>query len=209
MVLLHAVTPNLPDIPDDNLIETIMAIMPFVDFIQLREKSRSAKSLALLIERMLAQGVDKEKLIVNDRADIAHVFKIPRTHLTEKSLSLELLQSAFPEMKFGRSVHSVSAVEHNIAAYDYLYLGHIFPTSKKSYPALGIESLAEAYRIAKGKEGRLIAIGGMNAETVPKVLSLASGIAVMSAFFPIINHRLDSSVAQERAHYIRKMVASP
>lgn len=206
MLMLHAVTRDIPEIPDDNLVSMIDAIMPYVDFVQLREKSRSAKSLGLLIERLLEKGISAEKLIVNDRADIAAAFHIPRTHLTEKSLSLPRLQDAFPEMKFGRSFHSLRAIERELAAYDYGYLGHIFRTSEKSYPALGIEPLMETAQISEQKGGKLIAIGGIDIDTISRVLPYSSGAAVMSALFPVVNYQFDIERGRKRAQALRELI---
>lgn len=206
MSMLHAVTPNIPDIPDRNLVAMIEALIPYVDYIQLREKSRSSKSLGLLIERLLEQDIPVEKLIVNDRADIAKAFGIPRTHLTEKSLSLSRLQDAFPEMKFGRSFHSIHAISRELADYDYGYFGHIFPTSEKHYPALGIEPLEAAYQVAAANGGKLIAIGGIDINTLSRVLPFSSGVAVMSALFPVVNHQLDVERGRQRAKALRDMI---
>lgn len=206
MSILHAVTRDIPDIPDNNLVLMIEALAPYVDFVQLREKSRSSKSLGLLIERLLEQGIPAEKLIVNDRADIAKAFNIPRTHLTEKSLSLARMQAAFPEMKFGRSFHSVRAIERELRDYDYGYLGHVFRTSEKSYPALGIEPLMEAHKISKENGGALIAIGGIDVDTLHRVLPYASGAAVMSALFPVVNHQFDIERGRQRAKALREMM---
>lgn len=206
MSILHAVTRDIPDIPDNNLVLMIEALAPYVDFVQLREKSRSSKSLGLLIERLLEQGIPAEKLIVNDRADIAKAFNIPRTHLTEKSLSLARMQAAFPEMKFGRSFHSVRAIERELRDYDYGYLGHVFRTSEKSYPALGIEPLMEAHKISKENGGTLIAIGGIDVDTLHRVLPYASGAAVMSALFPVVNHQFDIERGRQRAKALREMM---
>lgn len=206
MLMLHAVTRDIPDIPDSNLVAMVDAIIPYVDFVQLREKSRSSKSLGLLIERLLDKGISAEKLIVNDRADIAAAFHIPRTHLTEKSLLLPRLQDAFPEMKFGRSFHSLRAIERELVDYDYGYLGHIFRTSEKSYPALGIESLRAAHEISELNGGKFIAIGGIDRDTLPQVLPWASGAAVMSALFPVVNYQFDIERGRERAKALREIL---
>lgn len=204
MTILHAVTRDLPDIPDDNFVLMIEAILPYVDFVQLREKSRSSRALGLLIERIVEKGLPLEKFIINDRADIAHAYGIPRTHLTEKSLNLSRLQDAFPAMKFGRSFHSLRAIERELPAYDYGYLGHIFRTSEKSYPALGIDVLKEAGEIATQNGGKLIAIGGINSESLAEVLPFVAGTAVMSALFPVTNHQFDIELGRSRAKLLRE-----
>lgn len=202
MRVLHAVTRDIPEIPDKSLIEMMMAIVPYVDFIQLREKSRSSKRVGLLIEQLLKNGIPAEKLIINERADIAKAFNIPRTHLTENSLPISRMIDAFPEMLFGRSFHSSQAFLQEITHYDYGYLGHIFETSEKNYAPLGIDSLSTCYQRLCAEnndqaDDRLIAIGGMNSMTLPQVLSKSGGVAVMSALFPIKDHRFD--VARGRA----------
>lgn len=212
MRLLHAVTRDITEIPDESLVAMIAAIVPYIDYIQLREKSRSSKSLGLLIERLLEKEIPIEKLIINDRADIAAAFDIPRTHLTEKSLSLARLQDAFPQMKFGRSFHSLHAIERELAHYDYGYLGHIFRTSEKHYPALGRELLMEAYQVSHRKTeiknaGKLIAIGGINVDTLPKICPYIDGAAVMSALFPITNHHFDIERGRARAQALRNILA--
>ena len=219
MRLLHAVTRDIPEIPDDNFVAMIKAIEPFVDYIQLREKSRAPKSLGRLITLILEANVPVEKLIVNDRADIAAAFEIPRTHLTEKSLSVFRLKDAFPEMKFGRSFHSVRAIERELIHYDYGYLGHIFRTSEKSYPALGIEPLMAAYQSVHDDSQsmkntttahkKLIAIGGIDLDTLPKIKAYIDGAAVMSALFPVVNHRFDIERGRTRAKALRDLLNSP
>lgn len=218
MRLLHAVTRDIPEIPDDNFVSMIQAIAPYVDYIQLREKSRSPKSLGRLITLILEANVPVEQLIINDRADIAAAFEIPRTHLTEKSLSVHRLKEAFPEMKFGRSFHSISAIERELAHYDYGYLGHIFRTSEKSYPALGIEPLMAAYQAVHddsqstkntAAHKKLIAIGGIDLDTLPKIKAYIDGAAVMSALFPVVNHRFDIERGRTRAKALRDLLNSP
>lgn len=220
MTLLHAVTRDIPTIPDENLVSMIEAITPYVDYIQLREKSRSSRSLGLLIERILVRGIPLEKLIINDRADIAQAFGIPRTHLTEQSLSIARMQDAFPEMKFGRSFHTVSAVERELSHYDYGYLGHIFRTSEKHYPALGIDPLISAFKAINSREvqgrevqdrgvqaqGKLIAIGGIDVDTLPKICDVIDGAAVMSALFPVANHLFDIERGRLKAKALREIL---
>lgn len=210
MTLLHAVTRDIPTISDENLVAMIEAITPYVDYIQLREKSRSSKSLGLLIERILARGIPLEKLIVNDRADIAQAFGISRTHLTEQSLSIARMQDAFPEMQFGRSFHTVTAVERELSRYDYGYLGHIFRTSEKHYPALGIEPLISAFKTINREDGesrgKLIAIGGIDVDTLPKIRDYIDGVAVMSALFPVANHLFDIERGRLKAKALREIL---
>lgn len=211
MRVLHAVTRDIPEIADESLIEMMMAIMPYVDFIQLREKSRSSKSLGILIEKLLQNGMPAEKLIINERADIAKAFNIPRTHLTENSLPISRMKDAFPEMKFGRSFHSEAVVLQEIIQYEYGYLGHVFATREKAYAPLGIAALSECYQNLDVHNGepetrKLIAIGGINSTTLPQVLPTSGGVAVMSALFPVSDHRFDVEKGRVEAEQLHNLL---
>lgn len=213
---LHAVTRDIPMIADQALVAHIGALLPYVDAIQLREKSRSPKALALLIERLLQADVPADKLIINDRADIALAFGIQKVHLTEQSLPLSRLEAAFPTLQWGRSFHSVNAVEKQLSHYDYGYLGHIFPTEAKEYTPLGVDYLQLAYEAINAEcrlnggnnasDGKLIAIGGINLGNVESLFPFVDGIALMSTLFPLRDHRLDTDQAVRQAAQFQQIL---
>ena len=180
MFQIHAVTNDQSSESIESLSERIIALSPFVDFVQIREKSRSPQSIAQLIE-LISNHVDTAKLIINDRADIALAMGLSRVHLTESSLSLSQLQNVFPILKFGRSFHAVDPILSHLHDYDYGYIGHIFPTALKTYPPFGLTQLRAL--ATQRKQGRLIAIGGIDETNITEVAPLVDGIAVMSGFF--------------------------
>lgn len=180
MFQIHAVTNDQSSESIESLSERIIALSSFVDFIQIREKSRSPQSIAKLIEQ-ISNHVDTAKLIINDRADIALVMGLSRVHLTESSLSLSQLKNAFPSLKFGRSFHAVEPILSHLHDYDYGYIGHIFPTALKTYPSFGLAQLQSLAKVRK--QGQLIAIGGIDETNITEIALLVDGIAVMSGFF--------------------------
>ncbi len=200
MFQIHAVTNNQLSESVEALSERIIALLPYVDFVQIREKSRSPKEIVALIE-LIAKHAETSKLIINDRADIAVAMDINRVHLTELSLSLHSLQKAFPSIKFGRSFHSVEAVTIQLPNYDYGYIGHIFPTELKTYPPFGIAQLEKIKKVQP--KGRLIAIGGITEENILSVAPYVDGVAVMSGFF---SQSIDKSI--EHAQQLRALALS-
>lgn len=180
MFQIHAVTNDQSSESIESLSEHIIALSPFVDAIQIREKSRSPKSIAELIER-ISKHVDTAKLIINDRADIAIATGLSRVHLTEVSLSYLQLHKAFPNLTFGRSFHELEDVVTHLNDYDYGYIGHIFPTALKTYPPFGLAQLQSLAN--EQKHGRLIAIGGIDETNITEVAPSVDGVAVMSGFF--------------------------
>lgn len=180
MFQIHAVTNDQSSESIKSLSERIIALSPFVDFIQIREKSRAPHSIAKLIE-LISKHVGTAKLIINDRADIAMAMGLSRVHLTESSLSLSQLQNVCPALTFGRSFHTANRVMTDLHHYDYGYIGHIFPTALKTYPPFG---LAQLQSLAIGrKHGRLIAIGGIDETNITEVAPCVDGVAIMSGFF--------------------------
>jgi thiamine-phosphate pyrophosphorylase len=85
-----------------------------------------------------------------------------------------------PTGLIGVSTHSPAEAAAQIAAgADYVSLSPIFLTaSKPGYgPAVGLEALAEASRLARGP---VVALGGINADTIAACRAAGgSGIAVM------------------------------
>lgn len=155
-------------------------IHPFITAFHLREKTRTAHEIWEGICTLLEKGVPPEKIYVNDRVDIAVSAKVKGVQLGSNSLPPNLIKQTFPNLRVGRSVHSVEeavAMEENGA--DFLLYGHIFPTnSKAGLPARGIPAL---YEVAHQATIPVIAIGGVQPENVHQIMHTgAAGIAVMS-----------------------------
>ena len=62
------------------LAQKIIHIHHSVDFIQIREKTKTVKEVLMLLEYLDEAGVPKDKIIVNDRLDIALCSGIQTVH---------------------------------------------------------------------------------------------------------------------------------
>ncbi|WP_066327146.1 thiazole tautomerase TenI [Anoxybacteroides amylolyticum] len=154
----------------------------YVDAIHLREKTKTAKELGEMIESLLLHGVPKEKIVVNDRVDVAAVYGV-KVQLAFHSLSVRQVKECFSSLSVGCSVHSLDeAKEAEHSGADFCIYGHVFPTaSKRGVPPRGIEALAQ---IVNAVHIPVIAIGGIQPHHVPSVWEAgAAGIAVMSGVF--------------------------
>ncbi len=65
----HAVTDNRKSVAE--LAEDILSIQREVSFIHIRERDKTAGEIMRLLTLLKKGGADKDKLIINDRADIA------------------------------------------------------------------------------------------------------------------------------------------
>ncbi|ONK21316.1 hypothetical protein BLX87_22470 [Bacillus sp. VT-16-64] len=157
---------------------------PFVDHFIIREKSKTADECMQLIQLVLREGVSSEKLIVNDRVDVAVAANIRRVHLPGRGLDVQTVKRCFPRLLAGCSVHSATEADQAIAGgADWILYGHVFETASKGHlPPRGLEEFSEISVKYDGAE--IYAIGGIKPEHIPELNAAgASGIAVMSAIF--------------------------
>src|SRR5690625_2260249 len=78
-----------------------------VDAIHLREKNWSANQYVEVIQYLKAVDVPLEKIIINDRVDVAYIMKTGGVQLAYHSIDLSFVREAFPDLRIGCSVHSV------------------------------------------------------------------------------------------------------
>lgn len=95
-------------------------------------KVKKVSEISSLIDRLAEEGVDKRKLIINDRVDIALFHHIHRVHLPSHGFSVKSVRSRFPHLKIGKSVHSPEeAVQAETEGADYVLFGHILKRTVK------------------------------------------------------------------------------
>ncbi|EKN71463.1 transcriptional regulator TenI [Neobacillus bataviensis LMG 21833] len=169
------------------LASKIIQIKNKIDFVQIREKTKTVKEIITLLQHLEEGGVEKEKIFLNDRLDIALLMDIPNVHFPEKGLPVKRVKERFPHLTVGRSVHSFEgAKEAEVEGADYLLYGHCFETnSKRGKAPNGIEPLIE---MKKNLSLPVYAIGGIKLDKVNELRELkADGIAVMSGIFSAEN----------------------
>ncbi|MFS0655746.1 thiazole tautomerase TenI [Bacillus sp. 179-C3.3 HS] len=178
---LHAVTND--SLPVKELVKQIKWIETKVDFIHIRERSKTASELVLLVKQLLSEGIPKEKLVINDRVDVALLTNIHRVHLPGHSFSPNELRRKFPHLHAGVSVHSLEeakAAEREGA--EYVMFGHVYDTSCK--PGLKARGVKLVEELTSTMTIPVIVIGGITPERIPELkLAHVKGIAVMSGIF--------------------------
>lgn len=145
------------------------------------------------------------KLIVNDRIDVALLAMADGVQLGERSFEVEDARQLIGAQKLiGRSIHDVEGAQQaEEAGASFLIAGHIYDTpSKEGEAGRGLEWLAE---IAGAVEIPVIAIGGINLQRLPEVLStgaygVALGRELLTANEPLeIAKRAIRTIEQEGA----------
>ena len=162
-----------------------MALEGGVRALQLREKDLPAATL-LGVAKRVKPLADKygAKLLINDRADIAHIVGADGVHLTEESVPVEDVRKKFPNLLIGASTHSQEgARQAEAGGADFITFSPIYETpSKMKYGSpQGLDRLADVCREIKIP---VLALGGISKNRVPPVLKAgAFGVALISGIW--------------------------
>lgn len=162
------------------LLERMEQIHSYIDFFHLRERNWTAKECIFVIEKLIEMGVKKEKIIMNDRVDIATVTGVGGVQLASHSIDPSYVKRNYPQLRVGCSVHSVNeAVRQEKAGASFLLYGHIFTTTSKG--GLAPRGLTNLRRVVKSVNIPVIAIGGVKPDNVESVIRAgARGVAILS-----------------------------
>jgi thiamine-phosphate pyrophosphorylase len=186
---VHLFTPKLRRSEggsDDLLIAQIAgAVAGGVDLIQLREDDLEAGALLRLARRIVREVPGAgERLIINDRFDVALAAGARGVHLKESSIDTSTVRRLAPApFVIGRSVHGPEQlVAHRCA--DYLIAGTVLSTpSKPGGRLLGLEGLKAV--VQEAGEQPVLAIGGLSHSVArPVAATGAAGIAAVGLFIP-------------------------
>lgn len=167
----------------EELSSILLKIHPYVDYVQIREKSKSPQEIYLLCEELLKEGVPEHKIIVNDRLDVATLLSLTQVHLPANGLPATQVKMIYPKLSIGVSVHSQKeAVLAEKSQVDYMIYGHCYPTnSKKGKQPIELSTISE---IKRATASPLYVIGGITEERIGELANLgADGVAIMSAIF--------------------------
>jgi thiamine-phosphate pyrophosphorylase len=153
---------------------TEAAVETGVRYVQLRMKRRPTSEILEMAQRLrrLTAG-SSTRLIVNDDVEIARQSGADGVHLGQDDMPLEEARQLWPEPGkiFGLSTHSEEqeALARKLAP-DYVGVGPVYstPTKDKPDPVLGPERTGS---IIRNSPLTSVAIGGINEENLPAVLS--------------------------------------
>lgn len=153
--------------------------------LQLRAKALPTGAFVALA-RAVKTATDRAGalLIINDRADIARLIDAAGVHLGQDDLPPADARAILgPDKVIGFSTHNLDQVDAGLraGAIDYLAFGPIFATHSKRDPD-PVQGL-DALRAARARcPLPLVAIGGIDAATVPAVRAAgADAVAIIGA----------------------------
>ena len=169
--------------PTLDLAQTLVAIEPYIDKVILREKSKTDTELLAFIQVIKEHRFDLKKIVIHENPNLAAAVKINDVQVPGHSLPLSFLKRQFPELSFGKSVHSFEEAKTAAAegANSILY-GHLFETASKV--GLSPRGIEELQKITSSLAIPVYAIGGIQPNHIELLRSKnVAGIAVMSSIF--------------------------
>lgn len=155
------------------------------DCLQLRSKKTTDADFLALAKSLVDLCKHHNVIsIINDRVDIAVAAQADGVHLGQDDLPLEEVRKCqLRPLIMGISTHSMDELTKAIEQMPhYVGLGSVFSTdTKQQVKVAGLEYIAKAIQFLKDKPVEAVAIGGINPETIEKVLQTgARRIAVSS-----------------------------
>ena len=161
------------------------AILGGCTVVQLREKDISTRDffeLGLRVKKI----TDKHRvpLIINDRVDIAKAIGAAGVHVGQDDMPAKLARAIIGKKKILGV--SASKLDEALTAVsdgaDYLGVGAVFSSATK--PDANVTGLLELKRISENVKIPIVAIGGINEETIPIMQQAGvkiDGAAIVSA----------------------------
>jgi thiamine-phosphate pyrophosphorylase len=161
------------------------AVTAGVRWVQLRAKQALDGDLCRAVEACgRALSGSDAMLWINDRADVAAVYRARGLHLGQDDLPPEAARRVVGEHCWiGLSTHDLEQVTEadRDDAVDLIAVGPVFSTRSKSRPdpVVGLDLVSRARTLTTKP---LVAIGGIDSETLPSVLAAgADSVAVIGA----------------------------
>ena len=185
-------------------LDTLAAVLPFVDVVQVRLESEHPGAPAaaadvhawtLQVLELVARAPEPPLVLVNDRVDIAWVLAqegVAGVHLGRDDFPVEEARRVLGEdALIGLSTRSPAQVAAaQVQPVDYLGFGPIYPTTTKGYHAgLGPEA---AWVVSQASDKPVFPIGGIrpeNASELAPVGRAAVSSAILGAEDPVLAAR--------------------
>jgi len=151
-----------------------------MDYLHIREKQRTAREC--MDWAMALSGVmPLDRLLINDRVDVASAAGCRGAHLAYHSLTVQEARRVVRDDQWlGRSVHSYDeAVAAEAEGADYLIYGHVYSSASK--PGLKPRGVEELKQITAALQTPVIGIGGVTPDNAVELLKAGcAGVAVLS-----------------------------
>ena len=149
------------------------AILANVDYIVIRDKELSDFEYKKIVNKIMSFNLINTKIIISHRNNLYKEYSGIYLHNSLNDINKDT---------FSTSVHKVEEIKKlKNSNIKYGFISHIFKTDCKNSKPKGIEFLISGLELSKKYEIELIALGGINKETIKELHKISiKNIGIMS-----------------------------
>lgn len=169
--------------------EALMEICkePCAPIVHIRKPESSEAEVERLLNRLKASGCDMSRLTIHYNEPLARKYGLGGVHLRGE----ELEKGAGAGLRRSLSTHSWKEVQQYAGRVDYLFISPLFDSISKPGYRSGLDPEETFSRLAH-HDGRVVALGGISADTMTQVERLGfNGAAVLGAVWSVDEGRID------------------
>ena len=169
--------------------ETLLEICkePCAPIVHIRKPESSEREVKFLLDRLKVLGCDMSRLTIHYNEPLARKYGLGGAHLHGE----ELEKGAGAGLRRSLSTHSWKEVQQYAGRVDYLFISPLFDSISKPGYRSGLDPEETFSRLAH-HDGRVVALGGVSADTMTQVGRLGfDGAAVLGAVWSVDEGRID------------------
>lgn len=158
---------------------------PCAPIVHIRKPESSEREMEFLLDRLKVSGCDMSRLTIHYNEPLARKYGLGGVHLHGE----ELEKGA--GLRRSLSTHSWKEVQQYAGRVDYLFISPLFDSISKPGYRSGLDPEETFSRLAH-HDGRIVALGGVSADTMTQVERLGfDGAAVLGAVWSVDEGRID------------------
>ncbi len=160
---------------------------PRAPIVHIRKPESSEREVEFLLDRLKVSGCDMSRLTIHYNEPLARKYGLGGVHLHGE----ELEKGAGAGLRRSLSTHSWKEVQQYAGRVDYLFISPLFDSISKPGYRSGLDPEETFSRLAH-HDGRVVALGGVSADTMTQVERLGfDGAAGLGAVWSVDEGRID------------------
>lgn len=160
---------------------------PCAPIVHIRKPESDEEEVERLLGRLKESGCDMSRLTIHYNEPLARRYGLGGVHLRGE----EMEKGAGEGLRKSLSTHSWKEVQQYAGRVDYLFISPLFDSISKPGYRSGLDPEETFFRLAH-HDGRIVALGGVSADTITQVERLGfDGAAVLGAVWSVDEGRID------------------